>query len=185
VPRLTYVFGTTTAAWTCLIVVLLLSGMPTIGQASAHGDGTLQLSGEAAGPYLLTVWTSPDPARVGEVHVTVGVSDPVDGAPILDATLLVEVSPLNTSGKLLVSHPTRRDSANKYLYEAHFSLPESGRHLVTVTSSGAQGSGTAQFELDVLPSPVTNWVTIWLASLAMIVAWLLASRMRRQSKSSL
>lgn len=182
--RLTYFFGSTTSPWICIIVVLLLSGLPTIGQVSAHGGGTLQISGEAAGPYLLTVWTSPDPARVGEVHVTIGVSNPNDRTPILDATIVVEVSPMNTYGKLIVSNATRKDSANKYLYEAHSSLQESGHYLVTVTSSGAQGSGTVQFELEVLPVSAINWVTMWFVGLAMIGAWLLGSRLRNGSKSS-
>ena len=43
----------------------------------AHGTGTPQLLNAPTGPYLLSVWTDPDPLRVDEAHVVVAVVEPV------------------------------------------------------------------------------------------------------------
>ena len=44
--------------------------------AHAHGTGTPQLLNAPAGPYLLSVWTDPDPLRTDEAHVVVAVVEP-------------------------------------------------------------------------------------------------------------
>jgi hypothetical protein len=150
-----------------------LSGLLIAGVAAAHGGGTPQLSGVTAGPYWLTVWTSPEPVRAGELHVTLGVGG-ADGAPVLDAEVQVEISPLPNGGVSLTGAATSAQSSNKFLYEVDFSLPESGRYLVTVKVSGPEGSGAASFELQALPAEASNWLGILLVGVgvAALAVWL-------------
>ncbi len=150
-----------------------LSGLLIAGVAAAHGGGTPQLSGANAGPYWLTVWTSPEPVRAGEMHVTVGVGR-ADGAPVLDADVQVEISALPNGGVSLSGAATSAQSSNKFLYEVDFSLPESGRYLVTVKVSGAEGRGAASFELHVLPAEASNWLGLLLVGVGVtaLAVWL-------------
>ena len=69
-------------------------------------------------------------------------------------------------------------SANKFLYEADFSPPRAGRYLVTVTANGVQGTGAAQFELEVLSSTAINWATIGFAGIVLLFAAVLVVKVR-------
>ena len=156
------------AAFFCALSALLIAGV-----AAAHGGGTPQLSGVTAGPYWLTVWTSPEPVRAGELHVTLGVGG-ADGAPVLDAEVQVEISPLPNGGVSLTGAATSAQSSNKFLYEVDFELPESGLYLVTVKVSGPEGRGAASFELQALPAEASNWLGILLVGVgvAALAVWL-------------
>ena len=50
----------------------------------AHGGGTSQLSNAEAGPYRVFAWTTPEPWRAGEVHVTVAVTLPPPAGTVID-----------------------------------------------------------------------------------------------------
>ncbi len=156
---------------------IVLSGMVIAGMTSAHGGGTLQLSSAPSGPYWFTVWTSPEPVRVDELHVTIGVGS-ADGAPVLDAYVEVEITGLSSDGMVLGGVATTEQSANKFLYEVDFQLPEPGLYMVTVNVSGADGYGSVHFELKVLSGESYDWVGVMLVSgsVAVLVAWLVLRR---------
>lgn len=115
--------------------------------AFAHTEGKLQLAAVTAGPYQLSVWTSPDPAEVGEVHVAVSVVLAEDASPVLDATVLVQMTELD-SGTMLASSATTEESENKFLYEAVLTPDIPGTYQVEVSvADNAERSGEASFEL--------------------------------------
>lgn len=159
-------------AFLCVLIGILIAG-----QAAAHGGGTLQLRGVAAGPYSLTIWTSPEPVRTGEIHVTVGVGG-VEGTPILDADVEVEITALRDLGTSLSGAATREQSPNKFLYEADFELTETGLYLVIVTVNGVQGHGSAGFELKVQPIEAFDRLGLGLVAgcVAVLVAWVVFRR---------
>lgn len=138
----------------------------------AHAGGTLQLAGQKAGPYLVTVWTSPPDARTNTpLHVTVGVADAETDEIILDAQIVVQITPLDTSGVPLSGEATIAQSVSQLLYEtADFPLTQNGRYRVDVQVNSTKGSGEASFELQILPPLNTNWLTYGLIGLGVIVA---------------
>ena len=158
---------------------IVLSGMVIAGMASAHGGGTLQLSSVPSGPYWFTVWTSPETIRVDELHVTIGVGS-ADGTPVLDAYVEVEITGLGSNGTVLAGVATTERSANKFLYEIDFQLPEPGLYIVTLNVSGAEGHGSVDFELEVLSGESYDWVRVMLVSgsVAVLAAWLVLRRRR-------
>jgi hypothetical protein len=153
----------------------------------AHGGGTPQLNNAEAGPYLVSVWTEPDPIRVGEFHVTVAVLEPPEPSPsgredgnlVLDATVQVDVKPINQAGQTLVAYATRENAVNKLLYEADLELPSEGQWRVDIQVEGPAGIGNAGFDIEAaaprsvinasgwLPGPV--WAGLGLVLLA--VGW--------------
>ncbi len=64
----------------------------------AHGGGTPQLTNAAVGPYLLSAWTNPDPAIVGELHITVALALAESGEAVTDPTVRVAASPQSGEG---------------------------------------------------------------------------------------
>ena len=63
--------------------------------AQAHGTGTPQLLNAPSGPYLLSVWTDPDPLRADEAHVVVAVLEPATREPIVTGVeVTVRLEPL-------------------------------------------------------------------------------------------
>lgn len=134
-----------------VVVLLILASIPDL--TSAHTEGKMQLASAPAGPYKVTVWTSPEPARVGELHVAMAVVQAEDAAPVLDAKVLVKLQPVAGAGPALTSSATNDDATNKFLYEAILEPAEVGMYEVMVAVSGAGGeSGEVSFELDLGPA---------------------------------
>jgi hypothetical protein len=169
-----------------LSLALVLSGPARTAQA--HGGGTLQLTNAAAGPYRVSAWTQPDPARAGTLHLSIAVSAAPPGSAelaevgaaeseagdvVLDAAVRVQVQPLDGAGETLTAQASRQDSANKFLYEADMELPDAGQWRVEVQVEGPAGVGVAGFDLQVLPAPANplaalGW-PLW-AGLGLVVA---------------
>jgi hypothetical protein len=145
---------------------------PAIDTAQAHGGGVPQLINAEAGPYWVSVWTQPNPLRVGQAHITVAVSEPPAasssqreaGAPVLDAMVQVQLQPLAGSGEPRTASATHEGAANKLLYETDLHLAEAGSWQVWVAVDGVQGSGKTGFQVEVAEASRSRWP--WVAGLA-------------------
>ncbi len=137
------------------------------GVAQAHGGGTPQLTNVQVGPYWVSVWTQPEPLRVGVVHFTVAVAEPLTttagrsveaGPPVLNAAVQLELKPLDQSNQILVVPATHQAAVNKFFYEADLDLPAAGQWEVGVSVDGLAGADSARFGVEVLPpSTFTGW----------------------------
>jgi heme/copper-type cytochrome/quinol oxidase subunit 2 len=144
-------------------VVLAVGGW--IGVAHAHGGGYPQITNAEAGPYLVTVWTQPQPLRIGEAHFTVAVSEPVaegltSSLPVLNATVELELAPAGTAAAALKLPATHADSINKLYYETDVELTEAGTWNILVTVAGEDGAGSTEFSVDVQPANRNEWI-LW------------------------
>jgi len=161
------------------IVFALLAGYAN--HVQAHGLGVAQLTKAPAGPYAVSVWTDPDPARVGTLHVTVAVTEPVSQAPLLDAEVNVELVSLDDDSLILTAAATHENAVNQLLYEAAFEPPSAGQWQGIVSVTGPQGPGEAvRFNLLILPPAPINFWQIGALVLAVLVFALLARSWRKQ-----
>lgn len=156
-------------SWIRLLLILPLTVGYATGVARAHGGGVPQLANAEAGPHLISVWTQPDPIRVGTAHFTVAVSEPPvsgaatveeAGAPVLGATVELRLKPVSGNGETLVALATHKAAVNKLLYEVDVDLPSAGRWQVVVYVEGPAGSGNTSFEAEVLPPSTFQWWTL-------------------------
>ncbi len=158
-----------------LILALLI-----IAPAQAHGIGKMLVLNETAGPYLLSVWTDPDPLRADQTHVVVAVTDPTTRQPIVsgvDVTITMTAvgGPPNT-----LSETAGTDSVNRFFYAAEFNdqLTE-GRWQVGVRVTGQAGTGELTgYEIDVEPPRRINWLWLGIGGLALAVVVWVAGSMR-------
>lgn len=151
--------------WLKLILLLTLMFGYSVRDARAHAGGVPQLSNAEAGPYRISVWTQPDPLRVGRIDIVVAVAEPpapnaaVEGAGalVLDAVVKIELKPVGQAGETLTALATHEASTNKLFYEAILELPAEGRWQVNIAVEGTDGSGSAGFEVQALPPLGFNW----------------------------
>lgn len=146
------------AIW--LGLILLSAAQPVL----AHGGGVPQLTNAEAGPYRVSAWTQPDPIRVGDFHISVAVMYPPQssgkaresGDLVLDATVAVQLEPLNREGETLLVSASRDNAVNKLYYETDPVLPDAGWWRVVVGVDGPLGAGQASFEIEALPPNPLN-----------------------------
>lgn len=143
----------------------------------AHGGGAPQLVNAVAGPYRVSVWTQPEPMRVGHGHFSVAVSKPAGssasqneaGAPVLDATVKLQLASLEGDPQMPVALASRGQAANKLFYEADIELPTAGAWQVTVVVEGAHASSETFFQIEVRPPASVNWV-LWAGLVPVLIA---------------
>jgi hypothetical protein len=153
-------------AWTLVGLALTwtLAFVTTVQPAQAHGGGEPQLVNAQAGPYRVSAWTQPEPIRVGTMHLSIAVSEspgPGSGGEetgdlVLDAAVQVQMNPMSRPGPGLVTSASREDAVNKLLYEADMELPAEGQWQVVISVEGAAGTGSASFNIEVLPAAASN-----------------------------
>ena len=172
--------SSTSAVFLCVISVFLSVPLLFILTVvvHAHGTGTPQLLNAPAGPYLLSVWTDPDPLRADEAHVVVAVVEPETQEFIVsDVTVTVRLRSLADPTVERVE-TAETDSTNRLLFAAEFNdRVTPGRWQVGVSAAGARGAGDeVTFEIDVAPARGFNWLWLGVGGLgATVLLWLLAS----------
>lgn len=144
------------------LVCLLVLSVPIV---KAHGGGTPQLTNAEVGPYWISVWTQPDPPKVGELHLTAALAEPgainaslkEAGPPILNALIEVQLRPLDRPGGSISAVASHENAVNKLFYEADLDIPHSGHWEATLLVNGPDsGSGTVSFELEVVEGSTIN-----------------------------
>src|SRR5712691_5936150 len=118
---------------TLLAVVALVAQVVT-----THADGGLVQLHQAAGPFVVTVFTAPTPLHAGSVEVSVLVQDRVDGQPVLDGE--VDVWLRREGGGTVGGRATQAVAQHKPLYSALLHLPEAGQWALEVTVTQGQHS---------------------------------------------
>lgn len=154
---------------TAFVILLMVLGLVFTGAVEAHAGGKMQVASEDGGPYKFTVWTSPDPAVIGQVHVATAVASAEDALPVLDAEVFIGLAPKDGSGQNFEEQAVIQNSANQFLYEVIFDLPEEEVYEVTVTAVGSDFQfGSVTFDLEVGSPPSLGLGILALVGLAII-----------------
>jgi len=115
-------------------------------------DGPPRLENEPLGPYRLSVWTRPNPARVGELHVSATLtrsdSDAMATAPI------VKVYARGVSKHDVIETTMRRDEDAVPRYHATLNVPYAGAWVIELVVMEGDWEGRASFPLEVQPAPI-------------------------------
>jgi hypothetical protein len=132
-------------AWLCLA----LAG----GVAMADG-GAVQWR-ERAGPYTVTVFTAPVPARAGPVDFSVLVQRAADNEVVLDAVVALR---LTMAGEVDVRGEATHDQAtDKLLYSANLNPRKPGVWQLEVQVRGADGNGSTTGPIRLLEAESGAW----------------------------
>ena len=163
------------SAFLCVPLLLLTALL-----AQAHGTGTPQLLNAPSGPYLLSIWTDPDPLRTDETHVVVAVLEPATREPIVTGVeVTVRLEPLSGDGAAQTA-TADTDETNRLFYAAEFNdRVAPGRWRVGVLVTGERGAGDeVAFEVDIIAARGFNWLWLGIGGLLLAVALWLALSLR-------
>ena len=127
--------------------------------STVRADGGVVRISQAAGPFEVTVFTSPTPLRAGPVDISVMVRDRASDQPILDAEVsLLLVSREGTAS--MRAEATRANATNKLLYAALLELPRSGWWRLTLAVRHDGGTGEVSTDLSAAP-PLPPLLSFW------------------------
>ena len=164
-------------------VLTLLTGILLPAPLTAHGGiGVQHLNNVPAGPYRVYVWSDPEPPEVGEYHVAIALTENIegdstglDGGPVLDASVTVELMHTE-SGETLSARATHDDALNKLFYVASFEPARQGNwsvqvHIVSPGCGAAQNSGDQQDGASALPCELDQVVSFQDEILPKVFPW--------------
>lgn len=159
--------------WLVILVSCFMATALLTVPLYAHGGGVPRLTDEVAGPYRLFAWTQPDPLRVGDMHLSIGVVAAAKNAAgldeaVTDATVTVYLAPMTGELAPIQVVALLQEQLGSYYYEADASLPTTGEWRFTIEVSGASGNGSAAFVGEVLSARQLNWYLIVIASLLLV-----------------
>ena len=143
-------------------VLLVLAVL--IGVQAARADGGRLRFRQPAGPFIVTLFTTPDPLTQGRADFSVAVERAGQPGLVENADVQLILTP--ATGRPIVLHASHAAATSKWLQAANFSLPARGLWRVTVmVRSGVQrgqcsgtvsvgAAGTRDLTWDVLPVPL-------------------------------
>jgi len=146
-------------------------------QADAHG-GKLERGLAPAGPYVVSVWTQPDPARVGTLDISAAILRADTREAVPDAE--IRVTARDSTSPQSVEERGRPPSGGLFdllappLYHAKLAIPTSGRWHLIVSLEGPAGRGDVGFDMDIAPPLTIPWGLIAVSgsvSFLVTVAW--------------
>lgn len=136
-----------------LVLALALPG-------AAWADGGLVRVSRAAGPFTVSVFTSPTPLRAGPIDVSVLVQRLGDGAVVDEATVTVTLRARDGGAPPVSGPATRAQAINKLLYAALLELPAAGAWDVDVAVERQGATAALSFPVDAAP-PLPPWRAYW------------------------
>jgi hypothetical protein len=171
------------------VAAIVASVLLPLTQADAHG-GKLQRGLAPAGPYLVSVWTQPDPARVGALDLSAAILRPDTRELVPDAAMRM-IARHSTSSQSVEAAGSRAagglfDLLVPPLYHASAEIPAPGRWHVTVSVGGLAGRGDVDFDLEIGPPLTIPWGLIAasasVSSLA-LAGWCVVRRSARRRQA--
>lgn len=128
--------GSARAALPALLVLVLTAPLLANG-------GTIRVSREPAGRYLVSVLSSPTPLRTGAVDISVLVQDSAEDV-VRDVAVLVEAHPIGMDAHPIRHGATRQQATNKFFLAAKFDVEMPGEWEFRVHVGEGEG-GTVRF----------------------------------------
>jgi len=130
------------------------------GTRRVEADGGTIRVVEPVGAYVVTVFSAPEPLRVGTADVSVLVQERASGSPLLDAQVTLELTPPDGAAPPRRVEATHAAATNKLLHAARVDLDRPGAWTVRV--SVHHGTDTVEVR-GMLPvvAPASTLADIW------------------------
>ncbi|HZD76647.1 MAG TPA: hypothetical protein VE218_06550 [Acidobacteriaceae bacterium] len=123
-----------------VIVALVLLG----AAAAAYADGGRLQMRQAAGPFVVSLFTTPESLAMGPADLSVMVEDQGSGSVLLDADVAVTLTSEDARVAPVMAHLSHVHATNRLLQDAVVQLPHAGRWhaAIHVSEAGREASAT-------------------------------------------
>ena len=138
------------------ILWLLCLVLPQLSLA----DGGVVRTSQLAGPFVITVLSSPTPLRIGPADFSVLVQMRDSRAPVLDADVALRLAPQHNDAPAITAAATRQAATNKLLYAALVELPIAGPWNLGAIVRHSSGSGEVVAEV-IVEEPAAPLAAYW------------------------
>ena len=144
---------------------------------TAFADGGRLRFSKPAGPFLVTLFTTPEPLTPGPADFSVMIQDAKTGDILSDAVVTLKLTPsAGATINVLASHGI---ATNRLLQAAQFDIPSSGNWHVHLNVT--QGTQTSSVDEDIPVQPGSRKAALaWVFALLPLVAVLLFILHQRQ-----
>ncbi|WP_420239582.1 hypothetical protein ACOBR2_08445 [Telmatobacter bradus] len=160
------------------ILVLVLVGI-FAGSVPLMADGGRIRMHEKSGPFLITLFTTPDPLVAGPADFSVAVERADRAGVVEDAEVTLLLT--RPDGTHLALQATHGAATSRFLYAANLSLPVSGAWRVKAIVSKGDLVGESETRVDVLPLTSFGDQTHWqIAAVPISVLLFFLHQMRRR-----
>jgi hypothetical protein len=140
------------------VVVLVLAALASTAPARADG-GLVRGSGVQNG-FLVTIFTTPTPLRVGDADISVLVQDAATRETLLDTQVTARVSPQHEGALPATARLSHAAATNKLLQAATVALPIPGPYRIVVEVR--RGMARAMIATDVtVEPPLPPLLALW------------------------
>ena len=134
--------------------ILLLAFALMSGSVWAQEEPRLQLEDEPLGAYRLSVWTAPEPPRVGALHVTAALNQADSGDPATSPVITIYArAPYKD---VIEAKMTPGQDATPALYAATLDIPYTANWTIEVAVKDGDWEGRASFPLEIQPAPINK-----------------------------
>jgi hypothetical protein len=111
--------------------------------AARADGGRLQLR-QAAGPFVVSLFTTPETLAVGPADLSVMVEEQASGNVLLDADVVITLTSQDAGAASVVAHLSHAHATNRLLQDAVVELPRGGRwHVVIHIREAGRGASMA------------------------------------------
>lgn len=114
-------------------------------------DGGIVQFRREAGPFVITLFSTPSPLRAGLADLSVLVESAQSRSPVLDASVTLQLR--DEQGTEVSAPATRAQATNKLLYSALPVIPNAGMWTVRVNVARGRERATSEGPLQVLAAP--------------------------------
>ena len=158
--------------------------LASLAAVNVLADGGTLVLRQQAGPLTISVFSSPNPLRVGRADLSVMVQRSSDQSSIMDATVKMHLSH-STPGEVseVFAPATHAKATNKLLYAAQVNLPAPGSWKMTAEIASRSGNAEIAGEIDVL-APLPPLLKYWpyFALLPLVVLLFVFNRWLRRRR---
>jgi hypothetical protein len=112
--------------------------------ATAHADGGRLQMRQAAGPFVVSLFTTPESPAVGSADLSVMVEEQGSGSILLDADVAVTLTSEDARVAPVIAHLSHAHATNRLLEDAVVQLPQAGpwHAVIHVSEAGREASVT-------------------------------------------
>ena len=139
--------------------------------ATAYGNGrVIQFDRRTAGPYEIAVGTIPENPVVGNLHLTMNITDTASDTLILDANVTVSARGPESETVEIGPLQAQNNLDDLSFYDVNTSVDRLGAWVFTVSVSGELGDASTEFPIEVTESSPLIAIVTLLALVAFLAA---------------